>query len=156
MTLIWETVGQPVRAGMGIWKPYEHMDWPTQETMLHAAAVALQLAADGRITACGVLGAAIQPTTPFGCTTMTGPRHSVPLGWTPPRGGSRARSGPHRFGVFVRIEDREDGFQGLVHTSRLDELPGDIVEVDDALTVKIIEFDLTRRRIALSQRQADQ
>lgn len=65
LTLIWETVGQPVRAGLGTWKPYEHMDWPTQETMLHAAAVALQLAADGRITARGVLGAAIQPTTPF-------------------------------------------------------------------------------------------
>ena len=32
--------------------------------MLHAAAVALQLAADGRITARSVLGAAIQPTAP--------------------------------------------------------------------------------------------
>lgn len=60
------------------------------------------------------------------------------------------------FGVFVRIEDREDGFQGLVHTSELDESPGDIVEVNDVLTVKIIEVDLARRRIALSQRQADQ
>jgi small subunit ribosomal protein S1 len=60
------------------------------------------------------------------------------------------------FGVFVRIEDREDGFQGLVHTSELDESPGDVVEVGDVLTVKIIEVDLPRRRIALSQRQADQ
>ncbi|MDX3524719.1 S1 RNA-binding domain-containing protein [Streptomyces scabiei] len=60
------------------------------------------------------------------------------------------------FGVFVRIEDREDGFQGLVHTSELDESPGDIVEVGDVLTVKIIEVDLTRRRVTLSQKQADQ
>lgn len=60
------------------------------------------------------------------------------------------------FGVFVRIEDRQDGFQGLVHASELDQSPGDIVEVGDVLTVKIIEVDLPRRRIALSQRQANQ
>ncbi|WP_330300338.1 S1 RNA-binding domain-containing protein [Streptomyces sp. NBC_00503] len=60
------------------------------------------------------------------------------------------------FGVFVRIEDREDGFQGLVHTSELDESPGGVVEVGDALRVKITDVDLARRRIALSQRQADQ
>ncbi|MEU1516779.1 S1 RNA-binding domain-containing protein [Streptomyces sp. NPDC005811] len=59
------------------------------------------------------------------------------------------------FGVFVRIEDRQDGFQGLVHTSDLDDSPGVVVEVGDILTVKIIEVDLPRRRIALSQRQAD-
>lgn len=58
------------------------------------------------------------------------------------------------FGVFVRIEDGEDGFQGLVHTSELDEPSGDVVEVGDALTVKIIDVDLARRRIALSHVQA--
>ncbi|MFI8963048.1 S1 RNA-binding domain-containing protein [Streptomyces sp. NPDC053493] len=58
------------------------------------------------------------------------------------------------FGVFVRIEDREDGLQGLVHTSELDESTGDVVEVGDFLTVKIIDVDLVRRRIALSQVQA--
>ncbi|MFJ9025001.1 S1 RNA-binding domain-containing protein [Streptomyces sp. NPDC102259] len=51
------------------------------------------------------------------------------------------------FGVFVRIEDREDGFEGLVHTSELDESPGVVVEVGDALTVKIIDIDLAQRRI---------
>jgi hypothetical protein len=61
LKLIWETIGHPVRAGLGTWQPYEQLKWPTQETMLHAAAVALQLAADGRITARGVLGAAVQP-----------------------------------------------------------------------------------------------
>ncbi|MFB6783278.1 S1 RNA-binding domain-containing protein [Streptomyces sp. NPDC056352] len=60
------------------------------------------------------------------------------------------------FGVFVRIEDREDGFEGLVHTSELGESPGGAVKVGDALRVKIIDVDLARRRIVLSQRQADQ
>ena len=64
LKLVWETTGQPVRAGMGIWKPYEQMEWPAQETMLNAAAVALHLAADGRITARGALGPAIQPAPP--------------------------------------------------------------------------------------------
>lgn len=58
------------------------------------------------------------------------------------------------FGVFVRLEDREDGFEGLVHTSELDESTGDTVEVGDALTVKIIDVDLARRRITLSRTQA--
>lgn len=58
------------------------------------------------------------------------------------------------FGVFVRIEEREDGFEGLVHTSELDASTGDVVEVGDILTVKITDVDLPRRRIALSQKQA--
>jgi small subunit ribosomal protein S1 len=58
------------------------------------------------------------------------------------------------FGVFVRIEDREDGFEGLVHTSGLDDSTGDVIEVGNALTVKIIDVDLALRRIALSQVQA--
>jgi hypothetical protein len=64
LELIWQTTGHPVRAGLGTWQPYEQLPWPTQETMLHAAAVALQLAANGRITARGVLGAAVQPAPP--------------------------------------------------------------------------------------------
>lgn len=59
------------------------------------------------------------------------------------------------FGVFVRIEDREDGFVGLVHTSELDGgTTGDVIEVGDTLTVKIIDVDLARRRITLSRVQA--
>ncbi|MET9462484.1 S1 RNA-binding domain-containing protein [Streptomyces canus] len=58
------------------------------------------------------------------------------------------------FGVFVRIEDGEDGFEGLVHSSELDESSEDVVEVGDALTVKIIDVDLARRRIALSHAPA--
>ncbi|NEE42429.1 S1 RNA-binding domain-containing protein, partial [Streptomyces sp. SID7982] len=46
------------------------------------------------------------------------------------------------FGVFVRIEDRKDGFEGLVHAGELDESSGDVVEVGNTLTVKIIDVDL--------------
>ncbi|MFF3015603.1 S1 RNA-binding domain-containing protein [Streptomyces sp. NPDC057939] len=58
------------------------------------------------------------------------------------------------FGVFVRIEDREDGFQGLVHDGEPDEPSENVVEVGDILSVKIIEVDLTHRCIALSRVQA--
>ncbi|MFB8126085.1 S1 RNA-binding domain-containing protein [Streptomyces bacillaris] len=58
------------------------------------------------------------------------------------------------FGVFVRVEDRADGFQGLVHTSELDASSKDVVEVGNALTVKIIDVDLAHRRIVLSHVQA--
>ncbi|EHM23741.1 MULTISPECIES: S1 RNA-binding domain-containing protein [Streptomyces] len=58
------------------------------------------------------------------------------------------------FGVFVRVEDRGDGFEGLVHTSELDASSRDVVEVGDALTVKIIDVDLARCRIVLSHVQA--
>jgi small subunit ribosomal protein S1 len=51
------------------------------------------------------------------------------------------------FGVFVRIEDRRDGFEGLVHES----VPAETVpEVGDLLTVRILEVDPRRRRITLS------
>jgi small subunit ribosomal protein S1 len=58
------------------------------------------------------------------------------------------------FGAFVRIEDRQDGFEGLVHTIELDDSPEDAIEVGDTLTVKIIDVDLAHRRIALSRVQA--
>ncbi|MFJ3926768.1 S1 RNA-binding domain-containing protein [Streptomyces sp. NPDC090022] len=62
------------------------------------------------------------------------------------------------FGVFVRIEDREDGLEGLVHVTELAEghvvRPEDVVQVGDTLTVKIVEVDLPRHRITLSHLQA--
>ncbi|WP_055565783.1 S1 RNA-binding domain-containing protein [Streptomyces atriruber] len=62
------------------------------------------------------------------------------------------------FGVFVRIEERADGFEGLVHNSELEEAPSDGprpgIEVGDTLRVKILDVDPTRRRITLSQREA--
>lgn len=53
------------------------------------------------------------------------------------------------FGVFVRIEDRNDGFEGLLHTS---ELSGVHVQIGDMLTVKIDQVDTMRRRIGLTRR----
>uniref|UniRef100_A0AAU3H8U0 S1 RNA-binding domain-containing protein n=1 Tax=Streptomyces sp. NBC_01401 TaxID=2903854 RepID=A0AAU3H8U0_9ACTN len=63
------------------------------------------------------------------------------------------------FGVFVRIEEMENGLQGLVPNSELagrrpgESQPG--IEVGTALRVRILDVDPQRRRITLSQRQAD-
>lgn len=59
---VWQAAGRPERGGLGIWRPYEQLDWDTQQAMLHAAAVALMLAGDGQITARGRLACAIAPT----------------------------------------------------------------------------------------------
>lgn len=61
MEQIWQATGRPERGGLTIWRPYEQLDWDTQEAMLHAAATALHLAADGRITARGTLASALRP-----------------------------------------------------------------------------------------------
>ena len=53
---IWQATGRPERGGLSMWRPYEQLDWDTQEAMLHAAATAVRLAADTEITAKGVLG----------------------------------------------------------------------------------------------------
>lgn len=62
------------------------------------------------------------------------------------------------FGVFVRVEDREDGFQGLVRIGEPADTPvegpEDAVRVGDILTVEIIDVDLPGRRILLSLAQA--
>ncbi|MFI1768324.1 S1 RNA-binding domain-containing protein [Streptomyces sp. NPDC020800] len=61
------------------------------------------------------------------------------------------------FGALVRIEERKDGFVGLVHNSELSEEPvagpGEVVRVGDPLVVKILQVDLTWRRITLSHLQ---
>ncbi|MEV3952317.1 S1 RNA-binding domain-containing protein [Streptomyces halstedii] len=62
------------------------------------------------------------------------------------------------FGAFVRIEDREDGLEGMVHLTELTEgqvdRPENVVQVGDSLPVKILEVDLPRHRITLSHMQA--
>ncbi|WP_405477480.1 S1 RNA-binding domain-containing protein [Streptomyces canus] len=55
------------------------------------------------------------------------------------------------FGFFVRIEGREDGFEGLVHTSELDESSEDVIEVGDALTLKIMVCVIRRVHQGLSR-----
>jgi hypothetical protein len=57
---VWEAVGRPERGGLSVWKPYEQLEWEVQEAMLHAAAAAVQLAADGQITARGALGSTLR------------------------------------------------------------------------------------------------
>jgi small subunit ribosomal protein S1 len=47
------------------------------------------------------------------------------------------------FGVFVRVEHRDHGFEGLVHNT---ELAGIEVEVGDILMVRISFVDVPRRR----------
>ncbi|MGV9309831.1 MULTISPECIES: TniQ family protein [unclassified Nonomuraea] len=58
---IWDAAGLPFRAGLSFWRPYERLSAPYQEAMLHAAATAVQLAADGTIIPGGTLGPALQP-----------------------------------------------------------------------------------------------
>jgi hypothetical protein len=63
---IWRVTGRPERAGLTVWRPFEQLDWPHQETMLEAAAVACHLVETGMITARGTLGPAlaIEPHQP--------------------------------------------------------------------------------------------
>ncbi|MGW5925568.1 S1 RNA-binding domain-containing protein [Streptomyces anulatus] len=61
------------------------------------------------------------------------------------------------FGAFVRIAD---GIEGLVHNTEFRdepvEDPGQIVSERDEITVRIVEVDLVRRRLALSARNLPQ
>lgn len=59
---VWQVTGGAERAGLMVWRPFEQLEWATQETMLHAAATALDLAANGRISARGVFGPVLGPT----------------------------------------------------------------------------------------------
>ncbi|MGA1081557.1 MAG: 30S ribosomal protein S1 [Candidatus Nanopelagicales bacterium] len=60
------------------------------------------------------------------------------------------------FGAFIRVAD---GIEGLVHISELSkthvEIPEQVVQVGQEISVKVIDIDLDRRRVSLSVRQAD-
>lgn len=60
------------------------------------------------------------------------------------------------FGAFIRVAD---GIEGLVHISELSEthveIPEQVVQVGQEVSVKVIDIDLDRRRVSLSVRQAD-
>lgn len=75
---IWQAAGRPERAGLTVWRPYEHMDRDMQQAMLHAAAVALDLAADRRIIARGRLASAIQPPAALHVYDGDDPRRRPP------------------------------------------------------------------------------
>ena len=59
------------------------------------------------------------------------------------------------FGAFVKVEE---GIEGLIHISEIAEahveVPEQVLNVGDPLTVKIIDIDDVRRRISLSLKQA--
>ena len=61
------------------------------------------------------------------------------------------------FGAFVRVDE---GIEGLVHISELSErhveIPEQVVNVGDDISVKVIDIDLERRRISLSLKQASE
>ncbi|MGW4719477.1 TniQ family protein [Nocardia sp. NPDC004260] len=54
---VWEAAEVEPRAGVRLWQPYERLPWPHQQDLLTAAAVALDLAARGRIRPRGSLAA---------------------------------------------------------------------------------------------------
>ncbi len=59
------------------------------------------------------------------------------------------------FGAFVSVAD---GVEGLIHISELAEnrveFPGDVVEIGQTVTVKVVDVELDRHRLSLSLKQA--
>jgi len=59
------------------------------------------------------------------------------------------------FGVFVELQP---GIEGLIHISELANRrivhPREVVNEDEEITVRVLEVDLSRRRISLSRKQA--
>lgn len=51
---IWETCGHPVRAGLNMWKPYEHLPLQKQMQILEAAATAMTMIEQGLLIFPGV------------------------------------------------------------------------------------------------------
>lgn len=57
---VWEAAGHPYRAGLSVWRPYEHLHLDIRAAMLEAAAAAVMLAADGTIRPRGIYGPALR------------------------------------------------------------------------------------------------
>jgi small subunit ribosomal protein S1 len=59
------------------------------------------------------------------------------------------------FGVFVELQP---GIEGLIHISELADRrivhPREVVNEDEEITVRVLDVDLSRRRISLSRKQA--
>ena len=58
---VWQAIDQPVRAGMGIWRPYEQLQEERQHALLEAAAVTLALIEAGKIDARGTSAPLLMP-----------------------------------------------------------------------------------------------
>lgn len=61
---VWHEAGLPIRCAITAWQPYEQLPWRIQQQLLLAAAVALQQAAEHRLTARGSLAAALSEQLP--------------------------------------------------------------------------------------------
>lgn len=51
--LLWEYCGYPFRAGLLLWRPFETLPWPTQQQLLEATALFMELIEAGTLTALG-------------------------------------------------------------------------------------------------------
>jgi hypothetical protein len=58
---VWEHCGYPFRAGLSTWEPFENLNWTTQQQLLEAAAVAMELIEDGSFTAVGASAYLLRP-----------------------------------------------------------------------------------------------
>ncbi|MGN2642440.1 TniQ family protein [Nocardia takedensis] len=74
---VWDATGEPIRAGLRTWQPYESLEWDTQEKLLRAAATALELAADQRIHPRGSLSGLLTEPRPV-------PVYDGDSPWPPP------------------------------------------------------------------------
>lgn len=50
---IWKRTGHPFRAGQRVWRPFENLHWGTQQQLLEAAAIAMDMIEVGSLTALG-------------------------------------------------------------------------------------------------------
>lgn len=66
ITRAWEAAGHPYRAGLNVWRPYEHLNPMIRAEMMDAVAAAVQLIGAGKIHARGRYGPALrlQPHRP--------------------------------------------------------------------------------------------
>lgn len=58
---IWANIEQPIRGGMSIWRPFEMLDWTTQQRLLEATAAAITMIEDGTFRAPGMHSALFLP-----------------------------------------------------------------------------------------------
>ena len=58
---VWSTLELPPRGGQSVWRPYEQLDWPLQQQLLHAAAAAIAMIENDTIHPAGTHAALLLP-----------------------------------------------------------------------------------------------
>lgn len=58
---IWKRTGHPFRAGQRVWRPFENLHWGTQQQLLEAAAIAMDMIESGSLTALGTSALLLLP-----------------------------------------------------------------------------------------------